>query len=877
MTTRPSRSGFVYALFFFSGAAGLGCQMVWVRMFAAGVGHEVPAMLGVTSAFLGGMAVGAWILGRRIGEASNGARWYGSLELLIGAWSVLSAFFIPGINRLVLALTGPEPSSFQQWLVVFALPFLALLPATAAMGATWPAMDGLLSTTRQHTRGIGAIYAANTFGAVAGTLGTVFTLMPAMGFRASLYALAALNLGCGFVALAFFAPAEAEARKLSPGSFPDAGRVEFPPVGFTRIGLTVFFTGLIGIGYQLAGVRVLSQVLENTVYTYAAALSVYLAGTAVGAALYQRFGGQRPFAFTTAFLLCGVATACVAGVALMRFIQPVYRSARGIFGDTVVGVLGAELIVAAMAFGPPTLFMGAVFSHLVQGARALHGGIGRAAALNTLGCALAAVLVGLLALPALGTKWTLLTLAFGYLPFVPQFHGVKWMALLPLIGVSFAALVNLRLVDLTAGGNIQAYREGAMSSVAVVRTPDGHRSLRVNNRLQMGGTAAAMAERRQAHIPLLLHPRPQSALFLGPGTGITLGAAGTHPDLRTEGVELVPEVRDLMRHFEPENEGLLTNPAIHLRVADARRFVRTTTNRYDVIVADLFHPAQDGAGFLYTREHFQAVRERLNAGGLFCQWLPLHQMNEAVLRSIARTFLDTFSETRGFLLHFNVDIPALALIGTLDPIQLPAGWFEQRIVDPVLRSRLRGVDLERPLNLLGCFAASPEALRRFAGDAPLSADNHPVVLFTAPGFVIRRDATPHALLLSFLEHCRVDLKELAALVPRSTDGALAASLADFIAARDLYLKGLVEEAAGRLSAAIDAYLESARRSLHFTSGYARCVTIIQVLGGTDREQARKLFQRLEEAQPAQPLARQMFGPLFEPKNQESKAPAKPNL
>jgi spermidine synthase len=195
---------------------------------------------------------------------------------------------------------------------------------------------------------------------------------------------------------------------------------------------------------------------------------------------------------------------------------------------------------------------------------------------------------------------------------------------------------------------------------------------------------------------------------------------------------------------------------------------------------------------------------------------------------------------------------------------LPADWFEQRLADPELRSHLRGVGLERPLNLLGCFAASPRALSRFAGDAPLSTDNHPVVLFTAPRFTVRRDAAPHELLLTFLEHCRAEPKELSVVLPGGSDKSLAASLADFIDARDLYLKGLVEEADGHLPSAIEAYLESARRSLQFTAGYARCVMIIQVMVGADPDQARKLFQRLEQAQPAQPLGRQKFGPLFDP-------------
>ena len=291
--------------------------------------------------------------------------------------------------------------------------------------------------------------------------------------------------------------------------------------------------------------------------------------------------------------------------------------------------------------------------------------------------------------------------------------------------------------------------------------------------------------------------------------------------------------------------------------------MRTTTNRYDVIVADLFHPAHDGAGFLYTREHFQAVRQRLNPGGLFCQWLPLHQLDEAVLRSIVRTFLETFSETRAFLLHFNVDIPALALIGTPDRTGFSSEAFEKRLGDPELRAQVRGAGLERFLNLAGCFVADAESLKRFAGDAAMSTDNRPVVLFAAPRFAVRRDVPSHGLLLSVLEQCRVGTKEISAAGFASSDASLAESLVNFIAARDVYLQGLVEEGAGRLQPAIDAYLESARRSLQFTSGYARCVTIIQVLARTDREQARTLFQRLEEAQPAQPLGKKLLAPLFD--------------
>ena len=78
----------LYLLFFCSGAAGLGYQMVWVRMFTAGLGHETPAVLAVAGAFLGGMAVGAWFLDRRISRSAHPARWYGGLELCLHFWEL---------------------------------------------------------------------------------------------------------------------------------------------------------------------------------------------------------------------------------------------------------------------------------------------------------------------------------------------------------------------------------------------------------------------------------------------------------------------------------------------------------------------------------------------------------------------------------------------------------------------------------------------------------------------------------------------------------------------------------------------------------------------------------------------------------------------
>ena len=131
---------------------------------------------------------------------------------------------------------------------------------------------------------------------------------------------------------------------------------------------------------------------------------------------------------------------------------------------------------------------------------------------------------------------------------------------------------------------------------------------------------------------------PKQALFLGVGTGTTFAAAADFPKLYAEGVELIPEVITSMGHFEKTTRNFAEKKNLHILNADARRYVITTEKKYDVVVADLFHPSRDGAGSLYTQEHFAAIRNLLSEKGLFCQWLPLYQLD-----------LETFDWVKSFI------------------------------------------------------------------------------------------------------------------------------------------------------------------------------------------------------------------------------------
>ena len=513
-----------------------------------------------------------------------------------------------------------------------------------------------------------------------------------MGFTRTLQGFAVLNLAGAAAILALATRCEPPSEKPRP---------VLAPLSARALGALLFATGLLGIGLEVLGVRMLRLVLDDTVFTFACVLAVYLLGTATGAALAKRCLARVPLDRRLARLLAGTGVTCaLSGWALVA-APGMYPGLRAGLGASPGARALADVLVSASVFLAPSLLMGATFASLAEAARDRWGSVGRAVAWNTLGGMLAPLMVGAGLFPLLGAKGTLAGLVIGYGLLPP---GRRMWPELALVGVGLLLVITLpdaRLLTLQPGERLRAYREGVSDSVAVVETAAGHRTLRLNNRFTMGGTASANAERRQAHLPLLLHPGPRRALFLGSGTGITAAAAAAHPGLVVDSVELVPDVVRLMPEFAPEN---YAEPGrVRQYVADARRFMRLTPNRYDVIVADLFHPARDGAGALYTREHYHAIRRRIAPGGVFCQWVPLYQVDLETLGLITASVKDAFPCVRAFLLRPTVDTPAVGLIATMESVRYPADWFQRRVTSPALREQLGPLGLTDTLQLLGGY------------------------------------------------------------------------------------------------------------------------------------------------------------------------------
>lgn len=349
-------------------------------------------------------------------------------------------------------------------------------------------------------------------------------------------------------------------------------------------------------------------------------------------------------------------------------------------------------------------------------------------------------------------KLSLLLVATGYLLLTPR-------SCLRCRPMSIAAAVigtllflypsDHRFISLAPGAHVTFYREGVMASVAVVMDKKGEAHLKVDNRFQMGGTTSMYSDRRQALLPLLLHKKPESALFLGLGTGITFAAAAGYPGLQADGVELIPEVIEAMPNFVKANQELAANN-LRIIAADARRYVSVTPKKYDVVIADLFHPARDGAASLYALEHFAAVRDLLQPDGLFCQWLPLYQMDRDTLRVIMKTFLQVFPEGQAYLAHFSLEDPIIGLVGAKTALRYPERWFQTKLQDEQVRSKALTLKYDSFYSLFGTFLAGSDQLEAFCGDSPLNTDDQPLLLFRAPHFVASDSGPPGERLLALV-------------------------------------------------------------------------------------------------------------------------------
>lgn len=733
----PGWLAICYLVFFFSGTAGLMYQISWSRQFGLLFGHTIQVASIVLAAYFAGMAFGCFIGG---GPASRFSplKAYAVAEITVAAW----ACAIPAIldyvelSSLLVHLTDSQPKIQTALRSLFC--FFLLLPATTALGATLPLISRLLALSKYESVAaktsqarVTAAYALNTAGALLGVVSATFYFLVEVGVRSTGYMAALISVACAVVAYVTNwvqrrSPQVEEARVSD-----DCRRSRF-----TTSMLLAAASGIGTLGLEILYVRLFSLVFHNSTYTFGAVTAAYLAALALGAALVSRIRQRYDFA-----LGCITSVGALLTLLSVLFFVQLTGLRYFSFGDTFAMYLVGVLVLVGLVVVPPVTLLGMSLP-LVWKRSALVGDfgttIGRLTAVNSLAAGAGVVIVNFVLLPTLGLWASFVTVALLFLVTgaVLLACEARTSAVLSVAGltiVACAALIVSNPLDLSSirtGEEVVRRWESSYGLIDVVRTaPAGTFKVRQNLHYRFGETVGDSREARQTSIPVLLHKDPQDVLFLGLGTGLTAGAAVPLRDVkRIVAIELIPDVVEAARYLQDYNHRIVDHPKAEIYQDDARHYLVSTDRNFDVIVSDLFVPWESESGYLFTVDHYLAGRQRLKAGGLFCQWVALYQVGPREFEMIADSFAEVFPSVSIWWGAISSQKPVVALIGTPLPITIQLDELDRRLSQ--LHRDFASIDGE--LMTVDAFLDHYEGdwLRR-PGRA-LNTDEHPRIEFLAP-------------------------------------------------------------------------------------------------------------------------------------------------
>jgi spermidine synthase len=745
----------VLAIFVLSGAAGLIYEVVWARQLVLVFGNTTQAVSAILTGFFGGMAIGSALLARLADRVRSPLRLYGLLEIALVVVVLLTPLTFRLLHEVYRGAYGSLEASPQLLaLTRFALSLLALGPATVMMGATLPALTRYLTVGDDHLSGaFGRLYAANTLGAIAGTLICGLVLIEVLGLTGALVVGAACSALAGLVALILARRSNGAAPVAVVPQRPAASRTNERTARPTLALLIAFVSGLTSLGYQVLWTRLLASGTGGSTYVFTMILAVFLTGIAIGAVLFSVLrrrlasplgllaGAQIVVAFLALFGLVVV----IGHPVLVDPIQPL-ETIRALYRSVIVVVL------------PATIVMGLSFPAASALLDDRDGRVARAAgsllAANTVGAISGTFLIPFVVVPAIGSPGAVVALAV-----VNAATGVA-LALArlrrPLPSFFVAAAGAVAVVVLVAGlltpgavvdpgiarvrdegGTIDAAAEDEIASVQAGWLGRSHH-------LWVTGTSMTLLTvdaRLMPILPLMLRPASTSALTVAFGMGSSYRTA-LRAGLDVEGVELVPSVPRMFGQFYPDATAVLADPRGRLVIADGRNHVELTARRYDIIVTDPPPPIEGaGVSVISSLEYYQAGRNRLNPGGVMMQWIPYGQTVDEFKAHI-RTFRSAFPNV---LIAFGPGGYGFLMLGSDEPLALSDQAMTQVLRRPnVLDDLSSAYDspehteagwVQRIHSLLWIQG---DAVARFAGDGPLITDDRPLPEY----FLLRRSFGP---------------------------------------------------------------------------------------------------------------------------------------
>ncbi|HEV8549166.1 MAG TPA: fused MFS/spermidine synthase, partial [Polyangiaceae bacterium] len=267
--------------------------------------------------------------------------------------------------------------------------------------------------------------------------------------------------------------------------------------------------------------------------------------------------------------------------------------------------------------------------------------------------------------------------------------------------------------------------EGAASTVAVHVGSDGYRNFHVSGRVEATDNPSDLrTERLIGHLSGLPHPHPESVLVVGMGGGISAGALSLYPEIKRIVIcEIEPRVVGATRLFADKNYHVLDSPKVEVVFDDARHFLATTREKFDIITSDPIHPWVRGNSILFSKEYYSIVRDRLKPGGLATQWVPLYETSELAIKIQMKTFMGAFPN--GTVWNTNVSGKGydVVLVGGEQPLKIDLDDMDRRITqNQLIYDSLAEVKIHNAVELVNDYGASGPDMQAWLEGVPVNRD-----------------------------------------------------------------------------------------------------------------------------------------------------------
>ena len=735
------------ALFISSGCAALIYEVVWFQLLQLVVGSSAVSLGVLLGMYMGGMCLGSVLLPRCVSARHHPLRVYAIIEAGIGVCGLLVLLILPLLDHLYAAVGGSGLFGILDRAVVAAV---CLLAPTLLMGASLPAIARYVGSSRQGISRLGFFYGGNVAGAVCGCLFAGFYLLRIYDMATASYFAVAINATVAWLSYRLSTRTRYEPTLPAESPIPESStKPASPGTVYFAIGLS----GLTALGAEVVWTRLLSVMLGATVYTFSIIVAVFLAGLGIGSGLASLVVRQMKNPCAALGLCQLLLAAAIAWTAYTLADALPNWPIDPLLAKSALFNFQVDIMRCMWAVFPAACLWGASFPFALSAAAERSDDsatlVGRVYAANTAGGIVGALAFSIVLIPWIGTQncqRLLLALAAmsalivfasswrsmgkrGAAVTVASMVAIVWLiadiAPVPWLAVAYGR----RMILQTDPGRALYVGEGRDYSVAISEPPDGDRYFHVAGKVEASTALADMRMQRMlGDIPALFHQDPRTVLVVGFGAGVTAGTFVIQPTVDKLAIcELEPLVPPAAaKYFGKENYGVKDDRRTTIHYDDARHFILTSKEKFDIVTSDPIHPWVKGTSSLYSKQYFELVKQHLKPGGIVTQWVPLYESDLATVKSELATFFDVFPNGTVWGNTLNGRGIDIVLLGQVDPLKLDVDALQDRWSRPDyarVAQSLGAVNFHDATDVLATYAGRASDLRPWLDGADINEDS----------------------------------------------------------------------------------------------------------------------------------------------------------